>query len=60
MRSLPVAALLVPLVLIACSKAPDSPSPAASSSPAKNEIAWVRPTAMSDVDSAFERAKTAK
>ncbi len=57
MRSLPGAALMVLLVLAACSKAPDNVSPAVSSTPAKAEIAWVRPAAMSDVDSAFERAK---
>jgi thioredoxin-related protein len=58
MRSLPAAALLALLVLTACSKAPDSPSPTVSSAPAKNEIAWVRPAAMTDVDSVFERAKS--
>jgi thioredoxin-related protein len=57
MKALPTAALLTLLVLAACSKAPDTVSPAALSAPAKNEIAWVRPAAMSDVDSAFERAR---
>jgi thiol-disulfide isomerase/thioredoxin len=52
---LPAVALLL---LAGCSKAPETQGPGAASAPS-TEIAWVRPTAVTDVDRAFEQAKAA-
>ena len=52
---LPAVALLL---LAGCSKAPETQGPPPASAPS-TEIAWVRPTAVADVDRAFEQAKAA-
>jgi thiol-disulfide isomerase/thioredoxin len=54
MKCLTLSAVALALLITSCSKGPDTHAPAAA--PAK-EIAWVRPTAMSDVDRAFDQAK---
>jgi len=52
---LPAVALLL---LAGCSKTPETQGPGAALAPS-TEIAWVRPTAVTDVDRTFEQAKTA-
>ncbi len=57
MKTVRFAAALLVLLAAGCSKAPDATPPTPAAAPPKAEIAWVRPTAMQDVDAAFERAK---
>ena len=56
MKTLWPATALLALVAAGCGKAPDT-APAKTVAPARAEIAWIKPTAPQDVDTAFARAK---
>jgi thiol-disulfide isomerase/thioredoxin len=60
MKSFTLSAAALALLITSCSKTPEVQAPPAMIAPAKAEIAWVRPAAMTDVDRAFEQAKANK